>query len=133
MEIMADSNIIVSAILFPKSNVAKVLEYIFDNHTLVLCDYIINEVKNVFLDKFPYRIDEMEIFINRIKYKLVKLEEMNISKYPKIRDVNDFPVLSTAIESNVDILITGDKDFDEIMIDKPKIIKPRIFMDEYMN
>jgi predicted nucleic acid-binding protein len=41
--------------------------------------------------------------------------------------------LAAAIESNVDILITGDKDFDEIIIDRPKIMKPGKFVDEYIN
>jgi predicted nucleic acid-binding protein len=41
--------------------------------------------------------------------------------------------LSAAIESNADIFITGDKDFDEINIDKPIIMKPRKFADEYMS
>jgi hypothetical protein len=42
------------------------------------------------------------------------------------------PVLINAIESDVDLLITGDKDFDDVIIEKPKIIKPRRYIDEYM-
>jgi predicted nucleic acid-binding protein len=129
MEI-TDSNSMVSAVLFPKSPVAQVLEYMLDNDTLVLGDYIIDEVKNVFLDKFPHRINGMDLCIKSIKYKLVNVEKMDISKYPSIRDNNDFPVLITPIELKADIL--GDKDFDEIMIDRPKIMKPRKFIDEYM-
>jgi predicted nucleic acid-binding protein len=41
--------------------------------------------------------------------------------------------LANAIESNVDILITGDKDFDEIIIKRPQIIKPGKYITEYMN
>jgi putative PIN family toxin of toxin-antitoxin system len=133
MEIMVDSNIIVSAILFPNSIVAKVFNFILDNHALVLCDYIITEVENVFLEKFPHKTDVMKKFIGGIKYRQFDLGEMNISIYPKIRDINDFPILAAAVESNVDILITGDKDFDEIKIDRPKIMKPRKFVDKYMN
>jgi putative PIN family toxin of toxin-antitoxin system len=132
MEIMTDSNIIVSAILFPNSTVSKVFDYILDNNTLVLCDYIIKEVENVFLEKFPHRISEMKTFMGRIKYKKFELEEKNNSEYPRIRDVNDFPVLVMAIESNVDLLITGDKDFDEVTVDRPRIMKPRKFIDEYI-
>jgi predicted nucleic acid-binding protein len=40
--------------------------------------------------------------------------------------------LANAIESKVDILITGDKDFDEIIIERPKIINPRKYIDEYI-
>jgi putative PIN family toxin of toxin-antitoxin system len=133
MEIMVDSNIIVSAILFPNSIVAKVFDFILDNHTLVLCDYIINEVENVFLEKFPHRMNEMKKLIGRLKYRRFNFEKSNISVYPRIRDINDFPILIAAIESNADIFITGDKDFDEISIDKPIIMKPRKFADEYMS
>ena len=130
---MTDSNIIVSAILFPNSIVSKVFNHILDNNTLVLCDYIIKEVENVFLEKFPHRVSEMKTFIGRIKYRKFGSEKKSISIYPKIRDINDFPVLVMAIESNVDLLITGDKDFDGITIDRPRIMKPRKYIDEYMN
>jgi putative PIN family toxin of toxin-antitoxin system len=133
MEIMVDSNIIISAILFPNTIVSKVFDFILDNHTLVLCDYIIKEVENVFLEKFPHKVNEMKKFIGKITYRRFDIDAMNISKYPKIRDIDDFPILVAAIESNVNILITGDKDFDEITIEKPIIMKPKRFVDEYMN
>jgi predicted nucleic acid-binding protein len=79
MEIMTDSNIIVSAILFPNSTVSKVFDYVLDNNTLVLCDYIIKEVENVFLEKFSHRISEMKTFMGRIKYKKFELEKKSIS------------------------------------------------------
>jgi hypothetical protein len=31
----------------------------------VLCDYIIKEVENVFLEKFPHRVNEMKTFNGR--------------------------------------------------------------------
>jgi hypothetical protein len=30
------------------------------------------------------------------------------------------------------LLITGDKDFDEVIVDRPRIMKPRKFIDEYI-
>jgi predicted nucleic acid-binding protein len=50
-----------------------------------------------------------------------------------IKDIKDLPVLVAAIEAQVDILITGDTDFDDVKIDKPRIMKPRQFQDEYIN
>ena len=49
-----------------------------------------------------------------------------------IRDVKDYPVLYTAIIEDVDILITGDKDFEDIDIEKPQILTPAEFMEEYL-
>ncbi|MDD3336555.1 MAG: hypothetical protein PHI98_13745 [Eubacteriales bacterium] len=45
----------------------------------------------------------------------------------KIRDMNDYPVLYTAILENVDVLITGDKDFADLSIEKPEILTPAAF------
>jgi len=53
-------------------------------------------------------------------------------KYPNIRDIDDLPVLANAIESKVDVLITGDKDFDDVIIDIPKIMKPREYIEKHM-
>jgi putative PIN family toxin of toxin-antitoxin system len=132
MKIMVDANIIVSAILFPKSVVARAFQHMIDNYTLTLSQYALDEVEDVFNEKFPHRIDEMKIFIDKVPYELFVLNKVDNNKYPHIRDIDDLPVLASAIESHVDILITGDKDFDEITIEKPKILKPRKYIDEYM-
>ncbi|MCD7834709.1 MAG: hypothetical protein LUH00_12100 [Lachnospiraceae bacterium] len=47
-------------------------------------------------------------------------------------DVKDYPVLYTAIMENVDILITGDKDFLGIDIEKPEIMTPKNFTEKYL-
>jgi predicted nucleic acid-binding protein len=38
-----------------------------------------------------------------------------------------------AVDTDADIFMTSDKDFDEIKISKPKIIKPRDYIEKYMN
>lgn len=49
-----------------------------------------------------------------------------------IRDIKDYPVLYTAIIEDVDILITGDKDFKGIDIEKPEIMTPTEFVEYYL-
>lgn len=49
-----------------------------------------------------------------------------------IRDVKDYPVLYTAIIEDVDILVTGDKDFSDIEIERPEIMSPTQFMERYL-
>jgi len=129
---MADANIIVSAILFPKSIIAAVLKHLIENFSLVLSKYTINEIEDVFNEKFPHRITEMKEFLHETPYELFTLKKHKNKKYPIIRDIDDLPVLANAIESKVDLLITGDKDFDDVIIKKPRILKPRKYMDEYM-
>jgi putative PIN family toxin of toxin-antitoxin system len=129
---MVDANIIVSAILFPNSVVAKVFTHLMENYNLVLSKYTLYEIEDVFKEKFSHRIMEMKEFLQKTSYELFEDKKVENKEYPNIRDIDDLPVLINAIESNVDLLITGDKDFDDILIKKPKIIKPRKYIDEYM-
>jgi predicted nucleic acid-binding protein len=117
MFVAIDTNIIVSATLFPESVVAKVFYHILANHELVLSKYV---------------LDEMKSWRQKISCDLFDLSLDNPQKYPYMRDKKDIPVLALAIEANVDILVTGDKDFDDIVIEKPKIMKPREYMDMFM-
>lgn len=40
-------------------------------------------------------------------------------------------VLHTAIVADVDILVTGDKDFTDIEIDRPEILTLKEFLEKY--
>src|SRR5215510_14702836 len=132
MRIMIDANIIVSAILFPNSNIAKAIDHIGNNFDLIISKYTLEEVEDVFNEKFPHKLSEMYEFMKQVPYELFVLEKIENKKYPSIRDDEDLPVLANAIESKVDILITGDKDFDNVKIEIPRIMKPREHIDEYM-
>jgi putative PIN family toxin of toxin-antitoxin system len=130
---MVDANILISASLFPNSLVGSVFAHILKNHELVLCNYTLEEIKNVFQKKFPDRNKHLNRLIKNLKYEHIKYEIYNFEKYPQIRDIKDTPLLVYAIESKVNILLTGDKDFDEINIENLKIINPRKYIEEYMN
>jgi len=105
---------------------------LIDNHELVLSKYTIGEIEDVFTEKFPNRLIEMEAFIHKVPHEVFVLEEVDDNKYPNIRDIHDLPVLANAVESKVDILITGDKDFDDISIESLLILKPRKYVDLFM-
>ena len=53
MRVMADTNIHISALLFPASLPAKVLSHIVDKHELVLCDHIVAKIRDVVARKRP--------------------------------------------------------------------------------
>lgn len=51
----------------------------------------------------------------------------------RIRDKKDYPVIYTAIIENVDVLITGDKDFMSLGLERPEILTPSGYMERYGN
>jgi len=132
MKIMLDANIIISAILFPKSIISEILKHIVQNNEIILSQYTIDEIKKVFHRKFQHKTKEMELFFKKLPFEVFFLEKINNKIYPNIRDIDDIPVLANAIESNADILITGDKDFDGIEVKNLKIIKPKIYYEQYI-
>ena len=132
MQVLVDANIIISAGLFPESVVGLALTHIAKNHDLVLCHYTLDELKTVFKNKFPEKIEYLNRFLKELKYELIDLKIKDYKKYPKMRDITDMPLLACAVESQVDLLITGDKDFDGIVIEKPQIISPRQYINEYL-
>jgi putative PIN family toxin of toxin-antitoxin system len=125
---MTDTNILVSAILFPNSIAKKVLERILIEHQLALCSYIIDELHQVFERKFRNKIDILEQFLLELSFELIYTpKKIEPSEYPSIRDKNDLPILVSAILSDIDIFITGDEDFHTVDIDKPQIITLKDF------
>ena len=72
----------------------------------------------------------MNIFFDGIRFEEFKTpKKIDEKKYPKIRDIKDLPVLVSAILSDSDILITGDKDFEDVKIDKPLIFTPAAYFE----
>lgn len=41
-------------------------------------------------------------------------------------------MLYTAIREDVDVLITGDKDFSDVNMERPEILTPAQFLDRYV-
>lgn len=132
MRIMLDTNVLISALLFPGARMDSMMDYIFTNHQLVLSSYVVDELKNVVRRKFP----EREIAINKLlmmmSFEYVYTPSEIESGLFDIRDVKDYPVLYTAIIEDVDILVTGDKDFSDIDIEKPEIMSPAQFMERFL-
>lgn len=115
MRLYLDTNVVLSAILFPNGRSAVFFRHALTHHTIVMGSYIIDELRDVFQRKFPSRCDAFETFLTELAYEnVITPENPDTSNYPEIRDPKDLPVLISAIESRCDYLITGDKDLHEL-------------------
>lgn len=132
MRIMLDTNVLISALLFPGDKMDRMIYHIFTRHKLVLSSYVIDELKSVVKRKFPQKKLVVEELLGKIEFEHALVpEEVDRSLF-SIRDVKDYPVLYSAIKEDVDIFITGDKDFLEVSIIRPKIMTPREFCDKFV-
>ena len=117
MRIMLDTNVLISAILFPGDKINNMMNYIFLRHQLVLSSYVVEELKSVVRRKFPKKEPVIEKLLLMMSYEYVYTPDDMKENLFSIRDVKDYPVLYTAIIEDIDILITGDRDFEDIIIE----------------
>ncbi len=132
MKIMLDTNILVSLLLFPNLRMNAMMEYIFSEHTLVLSSFVVDELKDVIKRKFPSQTKAVDRLLLKMSYDFVYTPDEIDDTLFFIRDREDYPVLYTAIIEEIDILITGDKDFADIEIEKPEILTPTAFIEKYL-
>jgi putative PIN family toxin of toxin-antitoxin system len=131
---MLDTNVLISALLFPGEKMNAMMSCIFANHQLVLSSYVVNEIKSVVKRKFSQKELVIEKLLTMMSYEYVYTPENMDENLFTIRDGKDYPVLYTAMIEDVDILITGDKDFSDIKnkLERPKIVTPAEFMEGFM-
>ena len=131
MRIMIDTNVLISMIFFPSQQMNELKSKLCNEHSIVLCSHIVDELQTVTERKFPARIKEMDGFFESLPYELVYTPKI-LDKFPQVRDKKDTPILAAAITTDVDVLITGDGDFSEIEIERPEILTPSEFVEFYM-
>ena len=131
MKILVDTNVLISTALFPNSFAAKTFDMIIkDPSEIIICDYELDEMRTVFNRKFQSKLPALDSFIANLvgTINIVKVPE-GTSKYD-IRDVNDEPILRTALYYDVDMILTGDKDFAAVVMEKPEVVTPKEFVEK---
>jgi len=136
MRCFIDTNILISAGLFPDSVPATALiKALTPPNVAIVCDYALDEAHRVINRKFPNKAGELRLFLYRLRFtaELVSTPADSLEDDSKIRDINDRPILRAAIKANADILLTGDKDFLESSVTVPKIMTVAQFISDSSN
>ena len=64
MKVMIDTNVIISAALFPKGKAAEAfIKAVLYPYEPVVCDYVVDELYRKFREKFPAKQMGLEAFI----------------------------------------------------------------------
>ena len=125
MRVMIDTNIFISAILFPGGKASAALKKaLMAPYQPVTCDYVIEELRRKFIEKFPDQITELDDYLNDSLsvIHVVKTPETIVEDEKLIRDKKDRPILRAALDAGADLFLTGDKDFLESSVKDPRII-----------
>jgi len=132
MRCFVDSNVIISAGIFPNSVPADALrKAVSMPNTTIVSDYALDEVHRVINKKFPSKVGDFETFLYRLMFdvELVFTPGDSVADEPNLRDINDQPILRAALAANADVLITGDRDLLESGISSPQVVTPAKFLE----
>ena len=131
MKVMVDTNIIISAALFPEGKAALAFyKALFSPFEPLLCDYVIDELHRKFREKFPDRLPDLEAFLVNVSplIQTVSTPTEALMAENAIRDPKDRPILRAALNEHADLFLTGDKDFLESSVKDPRIISVAEFL-----
>jgi predicted nucleic acid-binding protein len=71
LKILADANILYSALLYPEGASAQALFYISENCELVISDFNISELREVVERSLPEHLPDIEVFLAELSYEQV--------------------------------------------------------------
>lgn len=125
MKILIDTNILISTVLFSNSKPAKALLHTSEYHDMILCDRNIYELRKVLARKAPNSLPDAEVLLAELSYELIPA---SYHAEKLIRDAKDQPILNAAIVADVDIILTGDKDFLSLDMKHPTCMTAAQFL-----
>ncbi len=131
MRVFIDTNVLISAALFPGGTASRAYyRAVSDPYDPMVSDYVIDEPRRVFSRKFPHRMQALDTFVASLSSSvtIVSTPESALEEESGIRDVNDRPILRAARAAGAAILVTGDKDFLDSHVDNPQILSPSEFL-----
>jgi uncharacterized protein len=124
VKLVLDSNVILAAFA-TRGLCEAVMSLCLEFHTLILSDYIAQEVHRRLQSKFKYPLkdsDEIIVFLRQ------HAELVNPAALPSdiCRDPRDVPIIGTAVAGRADVIVTGDddllvlKNYADILIINPR-------------
>ena len=133
MRVMLDTNVLLSGFAFRSKGIEEMTRWICERHQLLLSSYVIDELREVVARKAPAMMEALDSFLLRLPFEMCYTPARIPEDLPfMIRDPDDTAVLYSAIVAEADVLITGDKDFAGISIEKPEILTPAGFISKYV-
>lgn len=124
MRIFLDTNVLASSIA-TRGLCAELVESIIDEHQLLTCEPVLEELERVLAGKFRLPDSMIRTFIGLLRSEgtIIGTQERPTIKF---KDAGDIPILACAVVSGADAFVTGDKDLLELgAVENLAILSPR--------
>ena len=108
----------------------NILDLLIDKYTIVITDYIIEELKRNFKNKLSGKnkekaLKQLNIFISNCQIKKKNDYIQNIPQARKLISDKDAPILACSILPDIDYLLTSDKEFWDLELKGITVLSPK--------
>lgn len=136
MRVFFDANVLVSICISPQGGAFKAFSFVSAGHDFVLGAYVLEEALDKLRNKFNFDEPLVQFYENTFREGASYIEpipERLVDK--KLRDPKDEPVLTSAIRSKSDYLVTSDRDLLDVAgdIEEVKIISLAAFLKAFVD
>jgi putative PIN family toxin of toxin-antitoxin system len=129
MKIFLDTNVLVSAAA-TRGLCADVLREVLTSQQLIISLLILNELKVVLHQKLQVPNELIDEFIGMIRQDAHLATPGRLPDI-RIQDKDDWVVLSSALNGNADLFVTGDKELLDLgKAENMEIVSPRMFWEK---
>lgn len=126
MKVFLDTNVLVSATA-TRGLCADVLRAVLTSHQLVVSEPLFTELERVLLKKFGVPGNLVAELLETLKQDAHYSSPTSLPNI-EIRDKDDVTILSSAVNGEADIFVTGDEELLKLgEVEKLEIISPRKF------
>ena len=126
MRVFLDTNVLVSAVA-TRGLCADVLREILVSHQLVISAPLIAELKDILHTKIEITQEIISEFLDLLIQDSILSENTELTNID-IKDKDDIVILSTALNGNSELFVTGDKELLDLgKIQSMQIVSPRKF------
>ncbi|MCA9832340.1 MAG: PIN domain-containing protein [Thermomicrobiales bacterium] len=133
MKILLDTNVLYSAFAKNSSGMTSMVWWISLEHEAFITPYIADELLKNTWRKEPQTLPAVIAFLESSIARMLDDEIVVVDGSPQISDPDDQTILDAAIFYDVDIIISGDKHFRKLMIQRPRIMTATQFRKEFMS
>ena len=128
MRIMLDTNVIISAVVFGGRTGRLLRSLLASEHKVFVSEYVDREFHDKLKQKWPEISFETYAFYRSMRFIFCE-SSSTVEDSVELRDKKDIPVMRDALYHDVDILLTGYKDFLDSAVKKPIIFSPSMMAD----
>ncbi len=109
LRVVLDTNVYISALVFPKSKIAALWQFAINNrYTAVVSPFIVRELMRKLRDKFGYPEQARET-IKKKMIQVVKIAQPKAVPAVIAEDPDDDHILACAIEGSATLIVSGNK------------------------